>query len=150
LEKPDLQLKYRRINESKELAGNFKFKGKCLFANLRHYKNPKDVKEKLNAKLSEKTVLIFDDYQYNMEVFNEIKNNALKRNSKLIITTRPIFVEALKEKIGSASIKELKLGRMDISGILQDLEEGNLKEGIERISEGNPAIALLALDYIKE
>ena len=140
----------RRINESGKLAENFKFKGKCLFANLRHYKNPKDIEEKLNAKLSEKTVLIFDDYQYNMEVFNEIKNNALKRNSKLIITTRPIFVKALKERIGEASIRELKLGRMDISRILQDLEDGNLKEGIERISEGNPAISLLALDYIKQ
>lgn len=140
----------RGINESKALAGNFKFKGKCLFANLRHYKNPKDIEEKLNAKLSEKMVLIFDDYQYNMEVFNEIKNAALKRNSKLIITTRPIFVEALKEKIGAASIKELKLGRMDISGILQDLNDGDLKREIERISEGNPAIALLALDYIRE
>ena len=140
----------KRINESGKLAGDFKFKGKCLFVNLRHYKSPKDIEEKLNTELSEKTVLIFDDYQYNMEVFNEIKNNAFKRNSKLIITTRPIFVEALKEKIGAASIRELKLERMDISGILQDLEDEDLKEGIERISEGNPAIALLALDYIKQ
>jgi len=140
----------KRINESRELAGNFKFKGKCLFANLRHYKNPKDIEEKLNSKLSEKTVLIFDDYQYNMEVFNEIKNNALRRNSKLIITTRPIFVKALKEKIGEASIRKLKLGRIDISGILEDLKDGDLKSEIGRISEGNPAIALLALDYIRE
>jgi tetratricopeptide (TPR) repeat protein len=140
----------KRINESSKLTGYFKFKGKCLFANLRHYKNPKDIEEKLNTELSEKTVLIFDDYQYNMEVFNEIKNNAFKRNSKLIITARPIFVEALKEKIGAASIRYLKLERMDISGILQDMEDGDLKEGIERISEGNPAIAFLALDYIKQ
>ncbi|HIH95474.1 TPA: tetratricopeptide repeat protein [Methanosarcina acetivorans] len=138
-----------KINESKELTGNFKFKGNCLFANLRHYKNPKDIEEKLNAKLSEKTVLIFDDYQYNMEVFNEIKNKALRRNSKLIITTRPIFVKALKEKIGEVSIRKIKLGRMDINGILKDLEDGDLKK-VERISEGNPAIALLALDYIRE
>lgn len=140
----------RRINESKEFAGNFKFKGKCLFANLRHYKNPKDIEEKLNSTLSEKTVLIFDDYQYNMQVFNEIKNAALKRNSKLIITTRPIFVKTLKEKIGEASIRKIKLGRMDIRGILEDLEDWDLRREIERISEGNPAIALLALDYIKE
>jgi len=85
-----------------------------------------------------------------MEVFNEIKNNALKRNSKLIITTRPIFVEALKEKTGEASIRKLKLGRMDISRILQDLKDEDLKKEIEKISEGNPAIALLALDYIRE
>jgi tetratricopeptide (TPR) repeat protein len=140
----------KRINESEKLAGNFKFKGKCLFVNLRHYKNQKDVEDKLNAQLSEKTVLVFDDYQYNMDLFNEIRNNAFKRNSKLIITTRPIFVEALKEKIGTASIRELKLGRMDISGILQDMEDEDLKEEIEKISEGNPAIALLALDYLRQ
>lgn len=140
----------KRINESEKLAGNFKFKGKCLFVNLRHYKNQKDVEDKLNAQLSEKTVLIFDDYQYNMDLFNEIRNNASKRNSKLIITTRPIFVEALKEKIGTASIRELKLGRMDISGILQDMEDEDLKEEVEKISEGNPAIALLALDYLRQ
>lgn len=139
-----------RINESKKLAGNFKFKEKCRFVNLPRYKNQEDIEEKLNTELSEKTVLIFDDYQYNMKVFNKVKDIAFKRNSKLIITTRPIFVEALKEKIGAASIRELKLGRMDISGILQDLEDGDLKEGIERISEGNPAIALLALDYLRE
>ena len=133
-----------------KLAGDFKFKGKCLFVNLRHYKNPKDIEDKLNAELSEKTVLVFDDYQYNMDLFDEIRNNAFKRNSKLIITTRPIFVEALKERIGAASIRELKLERMDISGILQDMEDEDLKEEIERISEGNPAIALLALDYIKQ
>lgn len=85
-----------------------------------------------------------------MEVFNEIKNAALKRNSKLIITTRPIFVKVLKEKIGEASIRKLKLGKMDISGTLKDLKDGDLKRGIERISGGNPAIALLALDYIRK
>jgi DNA replication protein DnaC len=77
----------KRINESEKLSGNFKFKGKCLFVNLRHYKNQKDIEDKLNAELSEKTVLIFDDYQYNMDLFNEIRNTAFKRNSKLIITT---------------------------------------------------------------
>lgn len=91
-----------------------------------------------------------------MEVFDNVKNIAFKRNSKLIITTRPIFIEALKEKIGAASIRELKLGRMDISGILQkseilqNFEDGDLKEEIEKISEGNPAIALLACDYIEQ
>jgi DNA replication protein DnaC len=84
----------KRINESGKLSGNFKLKGKCLFVNLRHYKNQKYIEDKLNAGLSEKMVLIFDDYQYNMDLFNEISNTAFKRNSKLIITTRPIFVGA--------------------------------------------------------
>jgi tetratricopeptide (TPR) repeat protein len=39
---------------------------------------------------------------------------------------------------------------MDISGILQDIEDEDLKEKIERISEGNPAITILALDYLRE
>ncbi len=68
-----------------------------------------------------------------MGLFNEIRNTAFKKNSKLIITTRPIFVEALKERIGAASIREIKLGRMDITGILQDIEDEDLKEKIERI-----------------
>lgn len=85
-----------------------------------------------------------------MDLFNEIRNNAFRRNSKLIITTRPIFVENLKEKIGAASIGELRLGRMDIREILKDMEDADLKEKIARISEGNPAIALLAVDYLKD
>ena len=56
----------------------------------------------------------------------------------------------MKERIGTASIRELKLGRMDISGILQNVEDEDLKERIKRISEGNPAIAILALDYLRE
>jgi len=140
----------KRINKSGKLAGGFKFKGKCLFVNLRHYKHPKDIEEKLNAELSEKRVIIFDDYQYNADIFNEIKHNAFKRNSKLIITTRPIFVDALKDRIGAASVRDLKLERMAIHEILQNLEDEDLKTEIERISEGNPAIALLALDYISE
>jgi tetratricopeptide (TPR) repeat protein len=140
----------KRINKSEKLTGDFKFNGKCLFVNLRHYKDPEDIEEKLNTELSEKTILIFDDFQYNKDSFNEVRNIAFKRNSKLIITTRPIFVEALKERIGEASIRELKLGRMDIQGILQNLEDEDLKREVEKISEGNPAIALLSLDYIKK
>jgi hypothetical protein len=56
----------------------------------------------------------------------------------------------LKERIGTASIRELKLGRMDISRILQNVEDEDLKERIKRISEGNPEIAILALDYLRE
>lgn len=140
----------KKISESSKLLEGFKFKGKCLFVNLRHYQDSKDIEEKLNDKLSEKIVLVFDDYQYNTDLFNEIKNNALKRNSKLIITTRPIFVETLKDKIGVASFRELKMGRMDIKGILQYLEDGDMAGEIEKVSEGNPAIALFALDYLRE
>jgi tetratricopeptide (TPR) repeat protein len=140
----------KKINENSKLLEGFKFKGKCLFVNLRRYQDSKDIEEKLNDKLSEKIVLIFDDYQYNTDLFKEIKNNALKWNSKLIITTRPIFVETLKDKIGVASFRELKMGRMDIKGILQYIEDKNMAGEIEKVSEGNPAIALFALNYLKE
>lgn len=140
----------KKINKSKKLPGNFKFKGKCLFLNLRHYKDLEDVEEVLEVKLSEKAILVFDDYQYNENLFTKVMNIAFKRNSKLIITTRPIFSKSLKERIGEASIRELKLGRMDIKNIIQDLKDNDLKKGIEKLAGGNPAIALLALDYIKQ
>jgi len=140
----------KRIKGSDIFARVFRFKRRCLFVNLRRYQSPKDVEEKLNAKLLEKTVLILDDYQYNMEVFSEVRNNAFKRNSKLIITTRPIFAKALNDRLELASVRELHLGRMDIKGILPENVDGSLKYAIEKISEGNPAITLLAIDYINK
>jgi tetratricopeptide (TPR) repeat protein len=137
------------IEISKSINSRLKFWRKCLFVNLRNYKDPKDIKEKLNKELLKNITLVFDDYQYNMDVFNEVKNIALKRNSKLIITTRSIFHDGLKERIGQAGIKTIELHRMNVEGILTDISDEHLKEKIIRISEGIPSIALLALNYVK-
>jgi tetratricopeptide (TPR) repeat protein len=101
----------KRINESGKLSGNFKLKGKCLFVNLRHYKNQKDIEDKLNAGLSEKTVLIFDDYQYNMDLFNEIRNTAFKRNSKLIIHYQTDICWSFEGKNSSSFNKRNQIGK---------------------------------------
>jgi len=137
------------IEVSKSMNSRLKFWRKCLFVNLRHYKDPEDIKEKLNKELLKNITLVFDDYQYNMDVFNEVKNIAFKRNSKLIITTRPIFHDGLKERIGQAGIKTIELHRMNVEGILSDISDEHLKEKIIKISEGIPSIALLALNYVK-
>jgi tetratricopeptide (TPR) repeat protein len=138
------------VEVSKEINSGWEFWNKCLFVNLRHYKEPVDIKDRLNKELSKHITVIFDDYQYNLDVFNEVKNIAFKRDSKIIITTRPIFVGGLKEKIGQAAIKPLFLGRMDVKDILSDIHDEHLKERIIRISEGIPSIALLALDYVED
>ena len=137
------------IEVSKSINSRLKFWRKCLFVNLRRYKDPKDIKEKLNRELLKNTTLVFDDYQYNMDVFNEVKNIAFKRNSKLIITTRPIFHDGLKERIGQAGIKTIELHRMNVEGILTDISNEHLREKIIRISEGIPSIALLVLNHLK-
>src|SRR5665647_177774 len=63
------------INKSGKLAGGFRYKGKCLFVDLRRYPNSNDIEEKLKVELLNETVLIFDDYQYsNMESINIIRN----------------------------------------------------------------------------
>jgi len=116
------------IEVSKSINSRLKFSRKCLFVNLRDYKDPVDIKEKLNKQLSKNITLVFDDYQYNMDVINEVKNIAFKRNSKLIITTRPIFHYGLKERIGQAGIKTIELHRMNVEGILSDISDEHLKE----------------------
>ena len=138
------------IEVSKVVKSKLKFWKKCLFVNLRQYKKAEDIREKLEKQLTKNNTVIFDDYQYNMDVFNEVKNLTLKRNSKLIITTRPVFVDGLKGNIGQTSLDTIALGRMSVEGILSEIEDEETKKSIIKISEGIPSIALLALDYIKK
>lgn len=138
------------IEVSKVVNSKFKFWKKCLFINLRQYKKAEDIREKLDKQLTKNITVIFDDYQYNMDVFDEVKNLTLKRKSNLIITTRPVFVDGLKRNIGQAAVDTIALRRISVEGILSEIEDEETKKSIIKISEGIPSIALLALDYIKK